>query len=273
MSIILEHPIFLFYLKKYIFYFLKGSKGNLNGAVGSSSQAKNRPRIPTPDVTKEGMEKENRFNLSPVTSPLATSSAMPTSNVAAGIALAARKLATEPSVYPTILGEDMQPLATLQLSPIKELDSGSVNNTLQAGSPTTIELAKAILPNSLHSTTFGTITTTSIMPHSPSLTHITVFPTLNSNTNPTVSITTVNLSATPTPSQPNAIITELSSSGIDEVDGTNKQTLSRQSSIQQSSSCLTIDKDIVTPTTSSVPSNSSTMSKTKSEPKTGEVYV
>lgn len=122
------------------------------------------------------MEKENRFNLTPVTSSLAVqsssgivaagssntatvaglSSMSGVSNIAAGVALAARKLATEPSVYQSSIDDDMQhPVATLQLSPIKELDSGSVNNTLHAGSPTTVELARAILPNSLHPGTFG----------------------------------------------------------------------------------------------------------------------
>lgn len=133
------------------------SKSNLNGNLALPSKA--RPQIPTPDVAKEITEKENRFNLTPVPTTATTiANANEPSNIAAGIALAARKLATEPSVYPTILGEDMQPLATLQLSPIKELDSGSVNNTLLAGSPTTIELARAILPN-----TFGTVTTSTSM--------------------------------------------------------------------------------------------------------------
>lgn len=112
------------------------------------------------------MEKENRFNLTPVVSSLAqASAAMGVSNIAAGVALAARKLATEPSVYPTT-SEDMQhPVATLQLSPIKELDSGSVNNTLNASNPTTVELARAILPSTLHpGANFGTITTITSIP-------------------------------------------------------------------------------------------------------------
>lgn len=111
------------------------------------------------------MEKENRFNLTPVTSGLAaqSGSALGVSNIAAGVALAARKLATEPSVYQTSVEDDgmQHPVATLQLSPIKELDSGSVNNTLHAGNPTTVELARAILPSNLQPGQFGTITTTS----------------------------------------------------------------------------------------------------------------
>lgn len=111
------------------------------------------------------MEKENRFNLTPVTTGLAaqSGSALGVSNIAAGVALAARKLATEPSVYQTSVDDDdmQHPVATLQLSPIKELDSGSVNNTLHAGNPTTVELARAILPSNMQTGPFGTITTTS----------------------------------------------------------------------------------------------------------------
>lgn len=131
------------------------------------------------------MEKENRFNLTPVvpsmqggaglnsTAGIAGSSgaggvggigssggmgsglAMGVSGIAAGVALAARKLATEPSVYPTNDYHD-SPIASLLLSPIKELDSGSVNNTLHPGSPSTVELARALQAGR----PFGSITTT-----------------------------------------------------------------------------------------------------------------
>lgn len=145
------------------------SRPNLNGAVAAAANLKNRPRIPTPDVTKEGIEKENRFNLTAVSSTSmmqpggsglgpagGLAAAMGASNIAAGVALAARKLATEPSVYLTD-NHGESPIANLLLSPIKELDSGSVNNTLHPGSPTTIELARALQAG--HNT-FGTITTT-----------------------------------------------------------------------------------------------------------------
>lgn len=124
------------------------------------------------------MEKENRFNLTavPSTSMMqpggsgigpgggagGLAAAMGASNIAAGVALAARKLATEPSVYPTdyhLHGES--PIANLLLSPIKELDSGSVNNTLHPGSPTTVELARALQAG--HGQ-FGSITTTTSKP-------------------------------------------------------------------------------------------------------------
>lgn len=126
----------------------------------SSAPFKNRPRIPTPDVTKEGIEKENRFNLMPVTSIGSSATAPPgASNIAQGVALAARKLATEPSIYPTHI-DDKQPFGTLILSPIKESDSGSVNNTLQPNSPSTVELARAVLPAALQAASFGNIATT-----------------------------------------------------------------------------------------------------------------
>lgn len=131
--------------------------------MAAAAALKNRPRIPTPDVTKEGMEKENRFNLTPVAGSIMQSTGsglagLGTSNIAAGVALAARKLATEPSVYTADIDDDhSHPVATLQLSPIKELDSGSVNNTLHPHSPSTVELARALQANG---GSFGTITTT-----------------------------------------------------------------------------------------------------------------
>lgn len=140
------------------------SRPSLNGSVAAAAALKNRPRIPTPDVTREGMEKENRFNLTPVASSMMQQSSgsglagMGASNIAAGVALAARKLATEPSVYAADLDDDhSHPVATLQLSPIKELDSGSVNNTLHPHSPSTVELARALQAGG---GAFGTITTT-----------------------------------------------------------------------------------------------------------------
>lgn len=124
-----------------------------------TSQQKNRPRIPTPDVTKEGIEKENRFNLTPMSgATIAPVIAPGASNIAAGVALATRKLATEPSIYPTNI-DDKHPFGTLILSPIKESDS-SVNNTLMPNSPSTTELARTVLPNTLQPGVFSTITTT-----------------------------------------------------------------------------------------------------------------
>lgn len=131
--------------------------------MAAAAALKNRPRIPTPDVTKEGMEKENRFNLTPVAGSIMQSTGsglagLGTSTIAAGVALAARKMATEPSVYTADIDDDhSHPVATLQLSPIKELDSGSVNNTLHPHSPSTVELARALQANG---GSFGTITTT-----------------------------------------------------------------------------------------------------------------
>lgn len=132
------------------FLSLPDSKISLNGAVLSSVALKNRPRIPTPDVTKEGMEKENRFNLTPATLGVTSTSGSTsnqftssTANVASGVALMAQQLTTS---YPGLNGNDMPVMGTLLLSPIKELESNSVHNTLQAGSPTTNALAKAVIP-------------------------------------------------------------------------------------------------------------------------------
>lgn len=128
----------------------------------SSAPLKNRPRIPTPDVSKDLSEKENRFNLTPVsamgmTNPAGNSSTQQlTTNmqtpVASGVTLMAQQLPTS-TVYTTMNGNDMSVVGTLLLSPIKELDSGSVHNTLQAGSPTTNALANSILPGQLQANT------------------------------------------------------------------------------------------------------------------------
>ncbi|XP_050683741.1 bestrophin-4 isoform X2 [Leptidea sinapis] len=83
---------------------------------------RNRPRIPTPDVTKEVMDRENRFS-------------MGMQNM--GVIMAHQGYQNEVPV-----------LGALVLSPIQELDSGSVNNTLHAGQPGTTALAQAVLsPN------------------------------------------------------------------------------------------------------------------------------
>lgn len=116
---------------------------SLNGAIISSAhQLKNRPRIPTPDVAKDGNDKENRFNLTPVSLSVtsAGTSGHPTStttNITSGVALLPHSLASS---------SDQAVHGTIFLTPIKEQDSGSVHNTLQAGSPTTAALANAILP-------------------------------------------------------------------------------------------------------------------------------
>lgn len=63
-------------------------------------------------------------------------------------------LNTQTTMYPytsttTNNGQDGPVLGTLLLSPIKEMDSSSSNNTLIAGHPSTAALAQAILPTNL----------------------------------------------------------------------------------------------------------------------------
>lgn len=50
---------------------------------------------------------------------------------------------------------DGQVLGTLLLSPIKEMDSTSSNNTLIPGHPSTNALAQAVMPNNLKDVNFG----------------------------------------------------------------------------------------------------------------------
>lgn len=83
---------------------------------------RNRPRIPTPDVTKEVMDRENRI-------------AMGMQNM--GVIMAQG------------YQNEVPVLGALVLSPIQELDSGSVNNTLHAGQPGTTALAQAVLSPAL----------------------------------------------------------------------------------------------------------------------------
>lgn len=92
---------------------------------------KNRPRIPTPDVTKEVVDRENR---------LAANSA----NIHSSMSPVTLSHQIQPS-YPNYSASDV-PFVQVVLSPIQELDSSSsVNNTLHPGQPGTAALAQAIL--------------------------------------------------------------------------------------------------------------------------------
>lgn len=89
----------------------------MNGTA--TSTVKNRPRIPTPD-------REQR--LTPIGS-----------NSPVGVAFMAHHS------YQT----EVPVLGALVLSPIQELDGGSVNNSLHAGQPGTTALAQAVLSSGL----------------------------------------------------------------------------------------------------------------------------
>ncbi|KAL4717580.1 hypothetical protein ACJJTC_000729 [Scirpophaga incertulas] len=78
---------------------------------------RNRPRIPTPDVAKEVMDRER---------------------LAVGVQNMGVLMAQGYQSEVPVLG-------ALVLSPIQELDGGSVNNTLHAGQPGTAALAQAVL--------------------------------------------------------------------------------------------------------------------------------
>lgn len=127
------------------------SKVSLNGSIITSAPLKNRPRIPTPDVAKDGMDKENRFSISSVSAaPISpnrtmTTSPMGTTTVASGVALTPQQFQTSAG-YKNVNNNDMPVLGTIFLTPITENDPGSVHNSLTPNSPTTNALAKAILP-------------------------------------------------------------------------------------------------------------------------------
>ncbi|EDW69654.1 bestrophin homolog 22 isoform X1 [Drosophila virilis] len=100
--------------------------------------AKTRPRIPTPEVTKDGS----------------------TNTATSAVIMAPQQLSTQstsgmyPSYSTTASGTNLhqdsgQVLGTLLLSPIKEMDSSSSNNTLIPGHPATAALAQAVMPTRL----------------------------------------------------------------------------------------------------------------------------
>lgn len=127
----------------------------------SGAQAKNRPRIPTPaDVTKEVIDREhNRFAITTINSLGSTSDEhgmKATPSISSGVAMMTHQLANTPSMYQSSIGNEVPVVGTLLLSPIKEMDSSSVNNTLQIGHPTTAALAKAVLPHNLQAS-FGAV--------------------------------------------------------------------------------------------------------------------
>ncbi|XP_055621338.1 bestrophin-2 [Toxorhynchites rutilus septentrionalis] len=128
----------------------QNSKISLNGSVISNVPPKARPRIPTPDVTKDS-------KVHPLAGITANSAQFErTANIASGVALMATQLASNPSIYPTSTAQtfhnsDLPVVGTLLLAPIKELDSHSVTNTLHAGQSATAALAKSILPSNIKS--------------------------------------------------------------------------------------------------------------------------
>lgn len=122
----------------YIYYYYLYSKapsflapiGKYTSTAGSIP-AKNRPRIPTPDVTKEVVDRENR---------LAAKVANMQQHFSEGVAVLPNDF---PPGYPHGTGDTV---VSVFLQPIQELDgTGSVNNTLHAGQPGTAALAQAIL--------------------------------------------------------------------------------------------------------------------------------
>ncbi|XP_076265029.1 bestrophin 2 isoform X1 [Rhynchophorus ferrugineus] len=117
-------------------------------AGASAMNVKNRPRIPTPDVTKEVIEKENRQTMIPVSNNNVTQQ-----QVSPSVTVMSHQL----PAYPGYPSSDV-PVVQVVLSPIQELDgTGSVNNTLHANSPGTAALAQAVL-----SPTLGPLLTTPV---------------------------------------------------------------------------------------------------------------
>ncbi|XP_018802382.1 PREDICTED: uncharacterized protein LOC108977213 isoform X2 [Bactrocera latifrons] len=112
---------------------------------------KTRPRIPTPDASKELGEKDLDAPIQNLNAPIGTNTVIMTP-----------QLSTQTSMYPytSTNNQDGPVLGTLLLSPIKEMDSSSSNNTLIPGHPTTTALAQAVLPANLKDMNFGVVSPT-----------------------------------------------------------------------------------------------------------------
>lgn len=123
---------------------IKDSKLTLNGINQSSAPKTSRPRIPTPDVSKD-MESKINLNFAAATHLNGNTP----SSTASGVAVVAQNLSKQPLVYPT---DDKFTSCHLLLSPIKESDCSSSNNTLQPGHPATAALAQACLPKNFQAT-------------------------------------------------------------------------------------------------------------------------
>lgn len=145
--------------------------GKHNGA-STAMAVRNRPRIPTPDVTKEVLDREHRLNS--IGGGIATS----VGGQVNPVTLMAHQLN---SAYP---GSDV-PVVQVVLQPIQEMDgSGSHNNTLHAGQPGTAALAQAVLSPALTSAGIGPVIAANLTPVTVSqLSSLGLAVTTNSNTN------------------------------------------------------------------------------------------
>uniref|UniRef100_A0A6B2E700 Bestrophin homolog n=1 Tax=Phlebotomus kandelakii TaxID=1109342 RepID=A0A6B2E700_9DIPT len=257
----------------------QSSKLSLNGVVASNVPLRNRPRIPTPDVTKEVMDRENRLSIA-----MTPASSNNQTSVASGVALMAQQLATTPSMYSPSMNSDVSVVGTLLLSPIKELESGSVNSSLNTSNPTTAALAKSILSSNLQQSGNSPYNNTNIS----NITEITsfdeeaakngnilpavVFPTSLASTDNGTKVATLPMSLAKSSS--NVIITELDDK--DNTDATStKGTLSRESSNATTNSTHSA-LDTLTGTIAGLfkPAESTrSTGRAKSDSKTGEVYV
>ncbi|XP_055696715.1 bestrophin-3 isoform X4 [Phlebotomus papatasi] len=271
----------------------QSSKLSLNGVVASNAPPRNRPRIPTPDVTKEVMDRENRLSIA-----MTPTSSNNQTSVASGVALMAQQLATTPSMYAPAMNSDVSVVGTLLLSPIKELESGSVNSSLNTSNPATTALAKSILSSNLqqsgwyyqpvdksgtspyNNTSVSNITELASFAaddetgkNSTAILPAVVFPTSLTSTENGMKVATLPRSLAKSSS--NVIITELTESDTDNVDATaTKGTLSRESSNATTNSThSTLETFTGTIAGLFKPAESVRSTGKKSDSKTGEVYV
>ncbi|XP_062544148.1 bestrophin-2 isoform X2 [Armigeres subalbatus] len=268
----------------------QNSKLSLNGSVISNVPMKARPRIPTPDVSKDSKAH-----------PLASFATQQdrTSNIASGVAQITAQLANNPSIYPssaTLLNNsDLPVVGTLLLAPIKELDSHSVTNTLHAGQSATAALAKSILPSNLKNavSTFAkdgnnlemTLNNNSTLGKGGSIgaNTVLVLPTTNTNTTGSVDSTDsggsaiVPSTAVPSDTIPLSItslpitftVTPVTSTAANTTTGTFITELPCDDGAEVSTVTLSNEKK----SSASEPSSSAASTLSKRKPKHSEVYV
>ncbi|EDV96505.1 uncharacterized protein LOC6557537 isoform X1 [Drosophila grimshawi] len=156
---------------------LTKQNSKLNGL--NMNVPKTRPRIPTPEVTKDGS----------------------TNTASSAVIMAPQQLSTQstsglyPSYSSTASGTNLhqdsgQVLGTLLLSPIKEMDSTSTNNTLIPGHPATAALAQAVMPTRLKDAY-----TTSTMPTDSNITTLSFPFTVATSAGDSLSIMPLNANA------------------------------------------------------------------------------
>uniref|UniRef100_A0A1B6IYJ9 Bestrophin homolog n=1 Tax=Homalodisca liturata TaxID=320908 RepID=A0A1B6IYJ9_9HEMI len=169
----------------------RGRQGpqKMNGSI----LMKNRPRIPTPDVTKEVVDRENRLAQMNHNNNNQTNNNG--SNSSTG-SVSPNSLAGALVAHNTIPYTETMPVAVqVVLSPIQEMDSHQ--NTITSNTPGATALAQAVLANSLNTAGMGTATVLTTSQHPITMAVSPVTFTTVSMTNPMLTTLGINPSSAP----------------------------------------------------------------------------